>query len=342
MFGPAQAGQTIRIGWEELARSRPPRFTDGGLVLVALGPLPASSLWRQRFPSGGALAVAADGHAFLRDPDPATVTLLEKWAKTSPREREEAAGVALLAALWATAAPSVSEGALERLAQTPGLEGKLQGEGGASLAAGLADGARPLPLRAAMAQLVSERRLLSLAPSREARAAPGGPLEAPALDALGALSDGLPPDRVRGLLARAEPALRAVGARQARGKLLEPVQKLVKADPAPEVRAAAVVALLDQKGMAAFDVAAGGLLDSDPTVRAAAAKRIGALGAPAVPPLVILTNARNMPEAAAFVGALALTGAEGRAAVKTIAETHRDPKVRDVAKVALGQLGEEH
>ena len=103
-----------------------------------------------------------------------------------------------------------------------------------------------------------------------------------------------------------------------------------------------MVALLDQQGMAAFDVAAQGLLDSDPDVRTAAAKRIGALGSPAVPGLVTLTNTQSMPEAAAFVGALALSGADGRAAVKTISETHHDPRVREVAKVALGQLNEGH
>jgi hypothetical protein len=304
--------------------------------------LPPSSLWRGRFPSANALAVADDGQAFLRDPDPATLEGMQRWAGTSPREREEAAGVAVLAALWAQAAPSVAEGALARLAEVPGLDAKLEGDAGASLAAGLADGSRPLPLRAAMAQLAGKRRLASLTPALEARTKRGDPLEASALDALGALSDGLPPDRVRDLLARPEPALRAVGARQARGALLDPVKKLLKADPAPEVRAAAVVALLDQQGMAAFDVAAQCLLDSDSDVRAAGAKRIGALGAPAVPGLVTLINGQSMPEAAAFVGALALTGADGRAAVKTISETHHDPKVREVAKVALGQLNEEH
>lgn len=339
LAGPAQPGQSLQIGWEELARSRPARFEAGGRVVVALGPLPASSLWRRRFPTPGALAVAGDGQAFLREPDAATLSLLERWSKIGSSERDGPAGVAALAALWAGAAPPVAEGALARLAEIPGLDGKVYGEGASTLASGLASPSRPLPLREGVVRLTGERRLLALQPSLESLSRRGDPLEAPALDALGKISLGLPPERVRGLLSRPEAAIRLVGVRWARGPLLETVSVMLKADVSPEVRAAAVVALFDQQGMTAFDVAAQGLFDPDPAVRAAAAKRIGEIGPPAVPGLLALLQTRAMPEAAAPIAALSLAGNEGLDAVQSIAATHPDEKVRAAARLALGKLG---
>ena len=342
LTGPAQPAQSLQIGWEELARSRAPRFAAGGRVLVALGPLPSNSLWRQRFPAPGALAVASEGQAFLREPDAATLALLERWSRIGASERDGSAGVAVLAALWAGAAPTVAQGALERLSTIPGLDGKVYGEAADSLATGLMDPSRPIPLRKGLVHLAGERQLGALRPTLDDLAKRGDPLEAPALEAIGALSGGLPPERVRSLLSRPEPELRVVGVHQARGPLLENVAALVKGDPAPAVRAAAVVALLDHQGMAAFDTASQGLFDSEASVRAASATRIGTLGAAAVPGLVALVQGRGMPEAKGPIGALALTGDAGIDAVQSIAESHPDENVRKVARLALGNLGAGH
>lgn len=341
LAGPATPGQSLPIGWEELARSRPPRFAAGGRILVALAPLPPSSLWHQRFPAGDALAVAGDGQAFLREPDAATISLVARWSKIGASEREGPAGVAALAALWSGAAPAVAEGALERLAQIPGLDGKLYGEAADTLASGLANTARPLPLREGIVRLAGARRLGALQPTLERLARRGDPLEAPAVDALGAIAGGLPADRVRSLLSRPEASLRVVGARWARGPQLDGVSLMVKGDLSPEVRAASVVALFDQQGMAAFDVAAQGLFDPDPAVRAVTAKRIGEVGSTAVPGLVALVEARGMPDAAAPIAALGLTGSAGRSALQQIATTHADRRVRDAARMALGKLSAE-
>lgn len=339
LVGSVQPGQSLEIGWEELARSRPPRFSAGGRALIALGPLPQSSLWRRRFPAGGALAVAGSGEAFLREPDTATVSALEAWARLSASEREANAGVSVLATLWATAAPSVAEGALARIAEIPGLDGKVYGDAAATVAAGLVSPGRPLPLREAMVKLAGDRRLGALQPALEGLTRRGDPLEAPALDALAKIAGAMPADRARSLLARPEAALRVVGVRWARGPLVESLSSMVTGDPSPEVRATAVVMLLDERGMTAFDAAAQGLFDPDPAVRAATAKRIGGLGAPAVPGLVRLVETRGMPAAAAPIAALVFAGSEGYDAVRTIAAGHEDPRVRDAARMALGKLG---
>lgn len=338
LAGAPQPGEVIEIGWEELAKARPARFQSGGKILVALAPLPQRSLWRTRFPDGGALAVASGGEAFLRDPDAATIAALARWSALGPSEREASAGVAALATLWASAAPSVAEGALARMAEVSGLDAKIQGEAATTLGAGLSNQARPLALREAAVTLAGERRLAALQPALETLARRGHPLEAPALDALAKISGGLPEERVQGLLSRHEAAARAVGARWARGALLSRLAPMVKADPSPDVRAAAVLALLDQQGMAAFDTAAQGLFDPDAGVRAVAAKGIGSLGPPAVPGLVALIEARGMPEAGAPIAALALSGSSGRAALESLAVRHPDHRVRDAARLSLGRL----
>jgi hypothetical protein len=340
--GAAAPGDSFEIGWEELASGRAPRFTPGGLALVALEPLPPGSLWHQRFPQPGALVVATEGEAFLRDPDAATVALLGRWSQVARAEREGPAGVRALSALWAGATPRVAEDALAALNEIPGLAAKVEDESLERFASGLLDDSRPLALREGLLRLAAQRQLAALRPTIERLARRGDPLEAPALDALGALDGGLPPIRVAALLARPEPAVRAAGARHARGAQLERVAGLVKSDPAPEVRAAAIATILSQRGARGFDVAGQGLFDPDPAVRAAAAGALGALGTAAVPGLLALVKDRSAKAAAAPIAALLLAGSDGRAAVQTISETNPDPEVRKVARLALGQLGEAH
>src|SRR5690606_38189842 len=128
--GPATAaGERVRIAWEELVPSRPPRFRDGERVLVALEPLPGWSLWRQRLPRRDALAVAEQGQAFLREPNPATIEALARWRALAAGERDGPAGADALAELVARAAAPLAEAATAELAALPGLPTRL-GDGG--------------------------------------------------------------------------------------------------------------------------------------------------------------------------------------------------------------------
>ena len=117
----APVTEVLAIGWEELAEGRPPRFSDGDRVLVALDPLPGQTLWRNRFPKRDGFAVAERGTAFLRDPDAATLDGLARYLGVAAAEREESPGVEALAALVQTAAAPVAEGAVGRLESVPGL-----------------------------------------------------------------------------------------------------------------------------------------------------------------------------------------------------------------------------
>lgn len=341
LAGPGQPGEALPFGWEELARSRPPRFAEGSRIVVALSPLPSGSLWRQRFPEGGRV-VAAEGNAFLRDPDPRTLERLEAWARLDAAARDGKPGAAALAALVAEASPPVASGALARLADLSGLEVRLSGEGAALLAGALASGSRPEALQREILALVALRRLAGLKAAVESHAAPGDPLEAAALETLGALTDGLPAERVLVLLGRPEPAIRAAAARGARGEALARVSALVVRDPAPQVRLAAAEVVVSQRGMAGFGAVSPALFDGDATVRAGAAQALARLGAPAVPGLAALLPGRGMPAAGPVLGALVLAGPEGQAAVREVAAGHEDPEVRAAAALALGRPPSEH
>lgn len=341
LAGVGKPGETLRFAWEELARSRPARFSEGDRILVALATLPAGSLWRQRFPQGG-LVVAAEGAGFLRDPDPATLDRLAAFLAVEPRKRHERRGVEALAGLVEDSDPKLATGALRELAGVPGLDGRLDEAATASLGRALEAGRRPIELQREILGLVASRELRSLLPAARQHTAPGDPLEAPSLEAVAALSGGLPDASVRHLLGRKEAAVRAAAARGARGETLDAVAPLVVKDPAAEVRLAAVRALVAAKGERAFEPAAAALFDPDAMVRGGAATALAGLGASVVPRLEALLAGRSMPQAGSVLGALVLSGDAGRAVVVRIAKEHEDPAVRAAAALALGRPPSDH
>jgi hypothetical protein len=117
---------------------------------------------------------------------------------------------------------------------------------------------------------------------------------------------------------------------------------LLRSDSDPGVRAAAVAALAGRGGEDALEAASPGLFDSDPGVRREAVARIGARGAEAVPLCLRLAFERGSPEAGGPLAALTLAGPAGRDALAELATRHDDPRVRDLARLALGRPLPEH
>lgn len=346
LTGAAEPGQTLRIAWEELSLRRPPRFRDGERVIVALETLPPGSLWSSRFPRRDALAVTAEGRAFLRAPDAATVEGLATYLALAPEMRRESAGADALARLAASADPAIAGAALERLAQVPGLPARLTDEGVRSYAALLGDDRRPLPLRVQALELTGTRRLAALRAEIEALATPGSALEAPALATLARLDSGLPHPLCEQLLEREDAAVRAVvAAHGGAGVSDERLVKLLRLDPAPEVRASAVRTLVARQGSGALETALPVLFDPDPAVRGAAAESIAGLGEAAVPGLRILiekSSDRAPGDLAGPLMTLALTGPEGARALREISVSHPDEKIRAMASFALGRAPGAH
>jgi hypothetical protein len=337
LAGAAQPGTGVRIGWEELAAARPPRFADQQRVLVVLDDLPAGSLWRQRFPTGSAaLAVAERGDAFLPEPTSGDLDLLAAYLQLG-RTAPAVVRATALSHMVAAATPALAGVAVARLASTPELGAGLDAAAVDRVLHTAADADKPLALRRAVIALAGSARLAAAAPPLEGLARPGAVLEPEALVALGEIRGGLPPSQVEALLDRPEAGPRAVGARFATGAVAERrLPPLVRGDAAPRVRAAAAQALAATRTAWGLEAAVPALADPDPQVRSAAAQALGEIGSAAVPALE--TVALTQPaEARGAITALTQAGPTGVAVVRRLATEHPDPRLRDFARLALGQ-----
>lgn len=349
LSGPLAPGAAPWIGWEELAASRAPRFAEGERVLLALEPLPGASLWAARIADpeqrSRTFGVAMRGDAFLRAPSAGSVDLLQHWLALAPADREAVAGVALLAEIAARGEPSLAEGAVDRLARHAALAEQLDADAALDLVAALLRTDLGPELAAKILELVARQRPPALRPPLEALASQEGLAPAVVFAALAALDGDIGPERGERLLAAKAPGHREVAARHASGPgATELLERLSRDDPAPEVRAAAVARLVAIAGASAEAPALAALRDAEPSVRGAAARALGSLGATAVPGLRRVVEAGDPDAARAAVVALHLTGApEATVALEEIAETHRDGSIRALAEVALGrEVGHRH
>lgn len=337
LAGEVEPAAVLRIGWEELVRDRPARLAEGERVLVALEPLPAKSLWLQRFPSGDAFAIADAGSALLRAPDATSLSLLERYLALPSEEGETPRATAALSALVARATPALATGALARLDEIPGLAQRLEGASARVLAGALADSARPATLRRALLELVGRRRLEALRGEVVALTRAGSGLESEAWAARIALDGGLEPEQVALLLEQSDPALRSLAVRHARGTPAErQVRQRIRSDADPAVRAEAVEAWLSWRGEAALGDVEPALFDPDPRVRGRAALAVGGLGSAAVPRLRELVEGYPADQVLGPIAALRFAGREGMAALREIAASDPDEKKRQLARIGLG------
>ena len=359
LTGSLDRGAVLQIAWEELASSRPPRLAEGDQILVSLEKLPGDSLWKQRLPEVDTRAqtftIAMRGSAFLKDPGLGSINVLEHYLPLSARDRDSKSGATHLVWLAAKARPALASGALERLGDLEHLNSKLGRAEADALVAALLREDTGDAFRARILDLIGDRRLeVMRAPLTALTAGEGNELLAPpiAFRALGRLDDSLPEELVAMLLARPEPGYRSVGARfaparqkedEAAASGCERLLRLLRDDPAPAVRAAAVTRLVELRGPEALEPALAALSDPDPGVRATAARQLASLGGIAVPRLHAVVDQGPGVSAQAAIAALHLTGPSGRKALAEIAEQHPDPGVRRLAKLALGRLvADEH
>jgi len=343
--GHLQAGATLRVAWEELSQARPDRFADGQRVLLCLEPLPTQSLWRKRFPDPGdqrrAMVVAAGGRAFVREPGAETSHALQHYLAMAPSARSGGAGHPYLVDLVATAEPGLAGDALAHLAADDELNRRLPAASAIVLARVAGKKDRPVELRRNVLDVIGKREVAAARPvvaDLAGRPDTDTDIDATALLALARLDDGLPPDQVEQLLTDERAALRAVAARFVAGEdTQERLARLVQNDPAPEVRLAAVSTLLERDGVDAVQATLPALADTDSTVRSEAARKIGTLGEPVVPSLKAVVDGTSRRSAEGAVVALSFAGAGGLAAIREIAHSHPDEKIRNLAGLALGQ-----
>jgi hypothetical protein len=346
LAGDLSRGARLELAWEELSRARPPRFADGDRVLLALEPLPGASLWRARLPDPtrrlATWTVAERGDAFLRDPGVGEVELVLHFLALPPDLRDGNPGAAHLVRLAEAAQVPLAAAALERLGEIGGLD-PLLGETSAARLARVLSRGDPRLVEPTLA-LIERHHLESLRPTLLAEAAADGSGPAPVYEALARLDGGLAKPLTEALLDRADaPAHRRVGARYAAKAATARLARLLRLDPAPEVRAAAVTRLVELHGVSEIDRVLFALDDADPTVRARAMVVVSELGAAAVPPLTKVVEAGSPEAARTAVGALQATGPQGTRALERIADEHPDEGVRTLARIALGRpIGHRH
>jgi HEAT repeat protein len=125
----------------------------------------------------------------------------------------------------------------------------------------------------------------------------------------------------------------AAGPEQA-GRLAD----LLRNDPAPEVRVAALKRLARLEGPASLDALLDAFDDEDGAVRKEAAEHTAAFGPDVVPRL--RDAATRWPWPASQTAVLALRTAncpESRTALVELADQHEDERVRTLAALALGR-----
>ena len=343
LSGSHASGEELAFAWDERLRDGPRRFGEGRRVLLVLEPLPGWSIWRKRLGDRRAVGVALRGEAFVLDPDPRTVDLLAAWLARSPAERSGTAALPALAALVEGASPGVARGALDRIDRTPGLARGLAGAPTGSLRRALLDAGRPDSLREAFVQQIGQRGLVAFRPELEALAHAPGPLAPAAVTAWAALPGGLATAEVESLMSRSESAVRAAALAGApAGFPIARLQAALSEDPAPEVRSAAVYALVERQGMSVFAQLAPLLDDPNQPEGAAAIRALGGLGEPAVAPLARRARARGLTGARGPLLALSLAGPQGLAALREIGATHPDESVRGLANFLLGRMPKAH
>jgi hypothetical protein len=347
-----EEGAPLRLAWEELAPSRPPRFGESERVLVVLERLGSASIWKTRIPDPlvrrQTLAVANNGDAFLLDPGLASVDLLHHYLALPSEDRNSTTGLQYLASLTRTSSLPLAVAAARRLGSVPELDKKLGRPGEEALVAALArEDAEPelfaalLPaLRAANTASLTKR--LRQATRRRKGSAPPARLFA----ALAIVSnDGLSKSDFAWLVARDDPAYRRVAARSAPPNQAASLRRLLSEDPDSVVRAAALQRLVSIGGADGLPDALSGLADPAPRVRAIASERAASFGDDAVPALRSVAYGDypgcctgSIEAARSAIAGLSLAGPSGRVALVEIARDHPDPTLRKLADIALGDL----
>ena len=247
------------------------------------------------------------------------------------------AGQRLLISLAGEAERPLAVSAARRLTAHTG-ETTLGAEEAQAVLRALARSDSDPELAAVLLIWIERRQPRGLEPALDAALA--APTRAPAtfVAARGLLGEGLPEGRARALLASPSAPHRAAAAGAAGPAQIGRLAELVRGDPAPEVRLAALQRLARLQGAASLDVLLDAFDDADASVLNAAALQAAAFGPDVVPRLREVADVWPWPASQTAVVALrSANSEEGRAALVHLADEHRDERVRAMAALALGR-----
>ncbi len=333
--GNAATGKRVAIAWEELSPDRPPRFREAEQIVVALEPLPSGSLWQTRFANQqpAPWVIAGKGDAYIYAPDEHALRSLTPYAALQPPECDGARGTEVLIELVRDAPPVYANAAIAMMTDTPTFA--LSREAAAALSALLSDTQRPLDLRRGLLNLIARQRLIQFSDVVEALTTVPA-LQADALGTLARLDYKMTDERLLTLLHSPLATVRAAALGMVgSAATLDRCRELAISDPDATVRNAAIKPLSLQEDHAIGDLMPL-LHDSNADVRRSAAMALARQGQPAVEPLQKRIVLASGDEAAATVLALNQLGQAGAAVLRLVAASHGDPKVKRLAKLALG------
>lgn len=344
--GALPAGQPVEITWEELALQRAPRFARGDQVLVALAPLPGTTLWLHRFPpqlrTQAIFLVAAGGDAFLRHLDPASVDAFARYARLAAEQRTGPEGARALAAIVARGEGRLALAAARVLAQTAATAALEDPEVTSALRSVLTH-EKPTAVVESVLALVRERDLRVLRDSVLTLAQAGTPFSRPAWEVLVAWRDAAISNQMVATWSRAaEPEWRSLAALAA-ARLGDPdVLDRLAADSDPPVRQRVAEASARSEDAARVPRLVRMLGDADEGVRHAASIALARCGPVVLPALEASLFSNDSSRAPAAVLALAELGNDGRDLLARAAREHPDERVRTLAALALGKPQAEH
>ena len=338
------ASQPVRIAWEELSRGRPPRFAPGDRILVCLEPLASASIWARRLPDAATRArtagIAMNGDAFLREPGLGTLDVLHHYLSLARWERDSARSADQLSRLAAAAQPALAISATRQLASIENLPAKLTPRTASRLTRALGRQDLPGDFAELWGPTLSQARgsLLEAALLDALRGKDASPQLFEALASVAGLSEA----QASFLQEHANARYRLVLARTSGdpGRLRD----LARSDSDASVRGAALARLIQLEGAQALNDALLSLADSDPQVRALAAREAGGLGEAAVSGLESVAYGRFEPCAGSLeapssaLAGLSRAGAPGRKSLAKIASDHPQEALRQLARIALGEL----
>ncbi len=346
--GDVAAGETIDLAQEMLFATTQPYFTAGTDTLVFAVPLPGYSSFREALPEGRywrwterletAPDVARTGEAGLAD---AVAGYL-----AAANDAEALADFLVRAVVGSNA--RVRQDALAVIGAKRETGALLDASRLQPVAEWLRDDRVPVPERAAVLIHLARVGAVGVRDLAESLIVAAGPLQAPAVDALVTIGAPPPEERLIAWSSGTDEALRLAASRglakSGSPAAMTRIAALLESDASRAVRLAVVHALGRTQAPQVVGLLAAELPKSDKEVTLAAADALAKQGSDEA--LAVLEKAvEDGPDNARLGAAFALTRMDRRDAMEFlehVEQTHPDPGVRRLCKLALGESMHEH
>jgi len=341
-------GDRVELAWEESSHKLAPRLQPQDRLVVAVGPRPSASIWKQRVSDParreGLRALAASGDGYILRPSSEGLAALEHYLALTQAAREGDAGAVYLARLAASMPARLALEALERLQVGPTQTSELTPAGAeALLATLLRTDADEVVVRTVALVDVARPKALGPLLKRQIEAS-GENVPIPLIAAQAALKGGLSASLFAELSKSTSEAERLAAAQWAAGpKAKTQLRRHLSTDRSPAVREAALRRLVSLEGAEASDHLILSLGDGAPNVRRVAVESLASFGPPVLPELRRAINRGSSDAGLGAVAAMSLIpGQAARNELEDLAENHNDPAIRAMAGVALQRPLDDH